>query len=192
MIGRYGYRLTIAALILLAPALSRTVMADQISNFDISGTAQNYSGGTLGSCASLAYCSFSGTMSVDTTTGTLLSASATFPGIPTLSTIAQSYSETPFWAFTLTGSNYAFNFSFAPSPTPGSLVGLTGDTSTGGGSDVVDTAQGSTSYYMYFIDSGSITSPSVPEPGSLALFAAGSLGLGFLAWRRKARVSPAA
>jgi hypothetical protein len=45
-----------AALILLSPALVR---ADAITTFAVSGTAQNKSGATLGSCASAAVCSFS-------------------------------------------------------------------------------------------------------------------------------------
>jgi hypothetical protein len=69
-------------LILLSPDLVR---ADSIRTFDVSGTATNVLGSTLGSCANGAVCPFSGMFQVDTTTGTIEpnSFNISFPGLST-------------------------------------------------------------------------------------------------------------
>jgi len=59
------------------------VRADTITTFQVSGTAENDSGGTLDSCLSRATCAFSGMFPVDTANGTVESSGLdiTFPGL---------------------------------------------------------------------------------------------------------------
>jgi hypothetical protein len=69
---------------------------------------------------------------------------------------------------------------FFTTPTPGSLVGFTGGTITGGfvGFPL-------NTFNTYENLSGSITTPAVPEPSTWAMMLLGFVGLGFLAHRRR-------
>ena len=78
--GEYGC--ADRALVLIGAA-----RADTLKEFVVSGTAENESGGSLGSCAAEATCSVSGTMMVDVTSsaafprGFVTAYDITFPGL---------------------------------------------------------------------------------------------------------------
>jgi hypothetical protein len=71
----------------LAPVAAR---ADVITTFDLSGTAHNVSGMTLGSCVVNASCAFSGTLTVDVTSGAVTAIDVTFPGLSAFDTLVDS------------------------------------------------------------------------------------------------------
>ncbi len=186
MIKKIGFGFAISALMLLTPALTRMAEADQISTFNVKGTAENNSGGTMGTCADNAVCSFSGTLSIDTTAGNVTGVNLVFPGLQDFSVLIANFNDGLAWKVDFTDilvANLGY-LSFSTAPTSGSLVAFTGGTI--GGGEIVNP-----SGLLYIITGGNIT-PSVPEPGSLALLAVGMLGLGFAGWRRKQRAMPLA
>jgi hypothetical protein len=79
---------------------------------------------------------------------------------------------------------------FSTAPTPGTFLSATMTaTATAGNSGMVgirlETATPSSGYYWDPIDSVSLSYRAVPEPGTLALLAAGLLGLVAYAWRKR-------
>lgn len=154
-------------LILLSPAL---VLADTITTFGVSGTAQNTSGRTLDSCAFLATCGFSGMFLVDTTIGTIGSSgfAIILPGLPAFDSVTLSTQMGNDWGITVFNSTGdRLSLAFTTAPLPGSLVGFTGGSILGSASLDRDSNYGNIS--------GSIT--PAPEPSTLLPLA---VGLGWL------------
>lgn len=155
--------------------------ADTISTFNVSGTADNLTLFSLGSCAANTTCSFSGTLTIDVTTGTVTGADITFPGLSAFDTISSSSSfSSTSWMLALGNGTFSdsLEFDFSTAPTGGSLVGFTGSTS-GGGSVERATVVGET---LYSIDSLTMTLQSsvttaAPEPGTLVLLLFGLVAL---------------
>lgn len=156
--------------------------ADTVTTFNVSGSATNISAVGLGSCASGATCSFSGTLTLDVTSGVAAGSDITFPGLSTFDVVAISGPlSTSNWSIFANDSDGALLvFDFSTSNTPGSLVGFTGGTILPGG-----VGNGSTP--LYTITGGSIT--ATPEPNSLAFLL---LGVPALLLRRKRTVLPQA
>jgi hypothetical protein len=156
-----------AALIVLV--LAGAARADTIKDFVVSGTAENVSGGMLGTCAAGATCSFSGTMMVDVNVGvgSILAYDITFPGLLAWNDCCmdQGPGIFPLWLTFSFNSNFELlrlNFT----TTSGSLVGFDGGSIVG---ENVTTPID----FLYRNLSGSIT--PVPEPSSLALLGGGVL-----------------
>jgi hypothetical protein len=167
----------VALLILLSPALVRAT----VTTFVVSGTAENFSGMTLDSCAAFASCAVSGTFKVDTTTGTVEPSGLdiTFPGLPAFDALNGSgsiFEGAEVWRVNAGNSQSdELILDFFTAPTPGSLVGFTGGS-------IRDGLAAS-----YQLTGGSIT--PAPEPATLVLFASGMLVLG-LALRFGKKVLP--
>ncbi len=169
--------------------------ASTITNFTVSGTAYNNTMASLGSCAPYpASCSFSGTLGVNVTSGTLTSVDISFPGLSAFDTLSGStaYSngsnEWELFAYNGTSGGDALILSFTTASTPGSLVGFDGGS--------IDSGLGQTFVgnpnipYIYIGTGGSITAPavsgpSVPEPNALALMLVGLGAIGFLGMRKR-------
>lgn len=170
---------TIALLVscaLLGPAFARA------STFGVSGI---YSSGISGAGT------FSGTL---TTGGNYTTAvEITFPMVEPFTYIYNSLPSGNNWELTAYNTDsQELDLTFSTTPTPGSLVGMTGGTIISG--QVIDIQSGGFPLFQGF--SGTI-SPSldsaVPEPSSLALLALGFLALAFARKRTKpetARSSP--
>jgi hypothetical protein len=103
----------------LAPAAAR---ADVM--FDVSGTAKNISGESLGSCGNNAICAFSGTLNVDVTAGTATAIDVMFPGLPDFNTV-NSVTGTENGVQLESSNGVILLLDFTTS-TPGSLVGFDG------------------------------------------------------------------
>lgn len=146
--------------------------ADTVTTFGVSGTATNISGGSLGPCANGDSCSFSGTLTVDVTSGAATATDITFPGLSAFDVLGVSGPfSTSDWGIFVTNSDGALLvFNFTTSHTPGSLVGFTGGTIVPGG-------VGSGSTPLYTITGGIITPEPEPEPGSLSLLLFGVAAL---------------
>ena len=156
-------------------------------SFTVSGTATNDSGGSLGSCASGATCAFSGTLTIDPTSGILIAMDITFPGFTSFNSpqFAEPINTSDFFIGALnTSGDAALTLDFTTTTTPGSLVGFTGGNIFG--LSVLNNATGAPEYSDL---TGSITPASAPEPSSLALI---PLGLGALLVMRKRMIRPLA
>ena len=154
-------------LILLSPAL---VLADTITTFAVSGTAQNTSGRTLDSCAFLAICGFSGTFLVDTTSGMIENGGfhIILPGLPAFDSVTLSTQMGNDWKISASNSTGdGLSLAFTTAPIPGSLVGFTGGSIVGSASVDLDSNYGSI---------GGNIAPA-PEPSTLLPLA---VGLGWL------------
>src|SRR5215469_4893398 len=149
-------------------------------SFTVSGTAENSSGGTLGTCASGATCAFSGTLTIDVTNGILTAMDITFPGFTSFTSpqFAEPINTSDFFIGALNSSgDAALTLDFTTTMTPGSLVGFTGGSIFG-----LSVLNNTTAAPEYSDLSGSITPAPAPEPSSLALI---PLGLGALLVLRK-------
>ena len=146
--------------------------------FKVSGTAENISGGTLGTCASGASCSFSGTLTVNITTGTVTALDIMFPGLSAFDVLTGSMGVGSTWE--VFGANSTpsegLELDFETSKTPASLVGFNGGSILGKNVFIVGGQN------PYGIQGGSITPSTVPEPSSVALLL---LGVGILFVTRK-------
>jgi hypothetical protein len=161
--------------------------ADTVTSFTVSGDATNDSGGSLGSCADSATCSFSGTLAVDVTSGTVTAVDITFPGLAPFTFAGLGFSTsivgTSNWALGVSNSTTDGLFlQFTTTMSPGSLVDFTGGTIFG--LDVDGPLNGTTGELFTNL-SGSIApaTTAAPEPGSLALMLLG-VGLVFLMRKR--------
>jgi hypothetical protein len=166
---------------LVALALLPAQFAKADTVFDVSGSADNISTGSLGSCTPVEICPFTGTLAVDTTTLPLGSVDAidiTFPGLPTFDTVEGSGPNgSDFMVLAMnTGATDLLILRFTTTPTPGSLVGFEGGTLEG--NLVLGLSAG-----LYAIDTGTIT--PVPEPSSLGLLAVALLAFAGIVGLRK-------
>ena len=164
----------ILPLIVACVLLTATATANA-STFVVSGTANNVSGGTLGSCANLAFCDFSGTLDIDVTAGTITGWDITFPGLPDFNIVTVALAG----SLRTISNGYIFTLLFDTGP---SLVGYSGGPITG--ESVVRTGGAGT---VYGDLTGSIT--PTPLPTALPLFATGLGGLGLLGWRKRKAVA---
>lgn len=151
----------VSAAVLITLVLARAARADTIKDFIVSGTAQNVSRGTLGSCAAGATCSFSGIMMVDVTAGLVTGADITFPGLSAFTNCCGS--QGPFlgnsWEVRIPNTaGETILLDFTTTPTPASLVGFAGGNIFG------FTVSNSDDIAAYLDLSGTIT--PVPEPSS--------------------------
>lgn len=150
--------------VLLRPAFAR---ADTITTFNVSATTGNLK-------------HLTGTFQVDVTVGTVLSSSfnITYPGSVFDNLMDSGPYETSEWIITAESQDeeVLMILDFTTTKTPGSLVGFTGGTITGGEGIYSD-------YELAFaLRTGGTIKPvpepeGVPEPSSLAL-----LAVGVLAW----------
>jgi len=137
--------------------------------FDVSGTAFAPSGQDCGFV-----CDFSGTLTVDVTTGVATAIDVVLQGLDAFDTLLDSEPfQTSNWVIVATNSSgFAMLLNFTTTQTPGSLVGFDGGTILSG---VVHDNDGRP---IFSNITGSITPSAapVPEPSSLALLGAGLLG----------------
>jgi PEP-CTERM motif len=160
----------------LAAALApQTARADVTTTFDVSGTATAELGQSCGS-----NCPFSGTLTIDVTTGAATAVDITFPGLSAFDTLTFSDGAGPSdWAIFASNSAFAdfVTLIFTTTQTPGSLVGFAG------GSIVGKSVSGNPSgNVLYALTSGSIA--AVPEPSTWALAIIGFGLMGLLGYRK--------
>jgi len=166
--------------IVLALLVVGSATVAHADSFTVSGTAENSSGGTLGTCASGATCAFSGTLTIDVTNGILTAMDITFPGFTSFTSpqFAEPINTSDFFIGALNSSgDAALTLDFTTTMTPGSLVGFAGGSIFG-----LSVLNNTTAAPEYSDLSGSITPAPAPEPSSLALI---PLGLGALLVLRK-------
>jgi hypothetical protein len=154
-----------------APAVARAAT----TIFDVSGTAVAFAGQSCGGS-----CPFSGTLTIDVTTGVATAVDITLPGLSAFDTLVfsgQPLLPLPYSVWQIIAGNAASDLailSFRDIPEPAS-----GESIWGGG------AQSSGNDTLYLIDGGSITAAAVPEPSTWAMILFGFVGVGWLACRRR-------
>src|ERR1700724_754968 len=133
--------------------------ADTSSTFTVAGDATNQSGATLGTCASGQDCAFSGTITIDVTSGAATLIDLTFPGIADITTINDQFSNVTVYVIQLESSSSSADIDI----NTGSLTGFTGGTIIG---DLVTDVNNN---LLYQINGGTITAAvAAPEPSSVA------------------------
>jgi hypothetical protein len=140
--------------------------------FDVSGTCTPGTGFTG--------TTFSGTLTIDVTAGTVTGIHVSFQGLSAFNSILGGHATgTSDWVIFATnvGINDGLNLEFTTGHTPGSLVGFTG------GSIVGDDVTSTVGNMGYNITGGSVT-PAVPDGGSTVSLLGFAL-LGVAALRRK-------
>ena len=162
------------SLILAAVAALSVACPAKATMFNVSGTCTPF--GTFTGTT------FSGTLTIDVTTGTLTDINVSFQGLSAFTSIINSFAVgTSDWEVLAanTGINAGLDLEFTTGHTPGSLVGFTGGSIVGNG---VNRTVGGTAYT---ITGGSLTpAAGVPDGGStVSLLGFGLLGLDAL--RRK-------
>jgi len=131
-------------------------VANKITTFNVSGICQpNGLQGTT----------YSGTLTIDVTAGTVTAMDVRLQGLSPFTTINDSGpASTSDWGITAgSDESYALELSFTTGHIPGSLVGFTGGTITG-----VEVLAPDTGYPAYEILNGSITAvvpTSLPDEG---------------------------
>jgi hypothetical protein len=146
----------------LAPVAAR---ANVITTFDVSGTATP--------SPPLTGTTFSGTLTVDVTSGTVTAIDVTFPGLAAFDMLLSSGPLAgTLWYVEVDNSDALMVIFFNTATDPGSLVGFTGGTI-----EAAFVVSGDQLYYGN--GNGSITPSAVPEPSSLALMLAGIGALAF-------------
>jgi hypothetical protein len=159
--------------------------ADTITTFNVSGTAGNSTSGTLGTCSAGSLCSFSGTLSVDVTAGTITGVNITFPGLSPFNVVSCCSDAFPpsGWFFPANNGEQSLVLLFTTAPTPASLAGFDGGSILSEGYVLTGP-----DYYNYTVEGGSITAPTptVPEPRSLVLMLAGLSAVSLFAVRSRA------
>jgi PEP-CTERM motif-containing protein len=178
---------TVGAVVCLVFALcfaAPNAHADTFTPFTVSGVATNVTQGSLGSCAHDQECAFSGTMTIDVTSGAATLIDLTFPGLTDFTNINNQLSGANLYFIVATSPATALNllgFNIVTSPTIGSLADFTNGTIVGGNVRIGPPP----SPYLYLISSGTITPAAVatPEPSSLALMLSG-VGLVFAMRKR--------
>ncbi len=158
--------------------------ADSISTFDVSGTATAVAGQSCGSS-----CAFSGTLTIDVTSGTLNAVDITFPGLASFTRLffSSGFLTSDWTIYAINTGEDALTLDFTTTNTPGSLVGFTGGSIFDG--LVEEYAAGDD---LYLDPTGSITAPTAtPEPSSVALMLFG-VGLMFVVRKRLGQGLPEA
>jgi hypothetical protein len=153
----------------LAVATPLAARADVI--FDISGTATAEDNQSCGSD-----CLFSGTLTVDVTTGAATAVDVTFPGLSDITSLDAVLNEGHGLEKIIAGPNSLKLFlEFQDTPPAMTLAGFTGGTITG------DDVESESSFVTFFDTfSGTITAApttAVPEPSSWALLATALVAL---------------
>lgn len=164
--------------------------ADTVTTFNVDGTATNQLSESLGTCASGATCSFSGTLGVDVTSGAVTAENITLPGLSAFDDVTASMSEgSNRWYLVAYDSTGDQDLRLDILTAPGSsLVGFTGGTFSQNAVINQESGDGFSDGETLYADvTGSIAAPSpVPLPGSAWLMLSGLGGLGMLARKRKA------
>jgi hypothetical protein len=157
------------ALIILALALITGVAkADTITTFNVSGTCSPF--------APFTGTTFSGTLTIDVTIGTVTAIDVSFLGFSPFNTISGSNAiAAGGWdVHSQDAAADLLSLNFTTGHTPSSLVGFTGGDIIANISNVVDV---STLRLAYLVDSGSITAPAgVPDGGTTVMLLGAALG----------------